>query len=214
VERAKSAPKSVTSTPKPAQKPATKPRPVEKQQAAPPKESSPRDATPQPTPAAGAAETGGSSQPETPVARERAAPAEPSAPEAKPAPAPEDSASAASVPSTPARTEATDPAQEQNPVASTPPPPPAEPVLEPPKLLQRTEPDYPAKSLKRASGERIQLKLLISEQGRISRVLVEHGSRFKDLEAAAVSAVLRWRYEPARENGVAVEAWTTAEFAF
>jgi len=87
-------------------------------------------------------------------------------------------------------------------------------VLRPPELLERSEPDYPSKSLKRASGERIVLKLLIGDNGRIVRVLVEQGTRFKDLEAAAVSAVLRWKYEPAKENGVPVEAWTKAEFTF
>ena len=65
-----------------------------------------------------------------------------------------------------------------------------------------------------ASGERIRLRLLISDTGRISRVLVEEGTQFKDLEAAAVSAVLRWKYRPATEDGAAVEAWTTAEFTF
>ena len=38
-----------------------------------------------------------------------------------------------------------------------------------------------------------------------SRVVVDKGTLHKDLEAAAISAVLRWVYKPATENGVPVE---------
>jgi TonB family protein len=91
-------------------------------------------------------------------------------------------------------------------------PQPAVPEATPVKLVNRTEPAYPSKSLKRARGGKIVLKLLINENGRVSRVLVDQGSPHKDLEAAAVGAVLSWKYEPATEEGVPVEAWTTAKF--
>ena len=92
--------------------------------------------------------------------------------------------------------------------------PPAEPVFEPPVVLDRVDPVYPRKALKRAAGGTIILKLLISESGRIIRVTVDQGVPAPELEAAAVNAVLRWRYRPASEDGVAVKAWTTAEFSF
>lgn len=136
------------------------------------------------------------------------------APQARPAPAVETAADAPAPVESPQRAEAEPPAPEATPVTSAAPPAPSKPVLEPPQLLERSEPDYPPKSLKRAGGERIVLKLLIGDNGRIARVLVEQGTRFKDLEAAAVSAVLRWKYRPATENGVPVEAWTSAEFTF
>jgi len=91
-------------------------------------------------------------------------------------------------------------------------PQPVVPAATPVKLVNRTEPAYPSKSLKRARGGKIVLKLLINENGRVSRVLVDQGSPHKDLEAAAVGAVLSWRYEPATEGGLPVEAWTTAAF--
>ena len=90
--------------------------------------------------------------------------------------------------------------------------PPAEPVFEPPVVINRIEPVYPKKALKRAAGRTIILKLLISESGRIIRVTVDQGVPVPELEAAAVSAVLRWRYRPATEDGDPVKAWTTAEF--
>jgi protein TonB len=92
--------------------------------------------------------------------------------------------------------------------------PPAEPVFEPPVVISRIEPVYPKKALKRASGGSIILKLLISESGRIIRVTVDQGVPVPELEAAAVSAVLRWKYRPATEDGTPVKAWTTAEFSF
>jgi protein TonB len=92
--------------------------------------------------------------------------------------------------------------------------PPAEPIFEPPVVLERIDPVYPKKALRRAAGGTIILKLLISESGRIVRVTVDQGAPVPELEAAAVNAVLRWRYRPATEDGVAVKAWTTAEFSF
>jgi protein TonB len=177
--------------------------PTAAEQAAPtPKESPPQAAAPQPE---------ADSSAKAPATSETVEPATtPAAAEAKPTEATTDA---------PPETEA-QPVQAASEPAASPvvtaasAPVPAEPLFEPPQLLEGSEPDYPAKSLKRASGERIQLKLLINDKGRISRVLVEHGTRFKDLEAAAVSAVLRWKYRPATENGTAVEAWTTAEFTF
>jgi TonB family protein len=87
-------------------------------------------------------------------------------------------------------------------------------VYEPPEVIERIEPVYPRKALKRAAGRTIILKLLISESGRIIRVTVEQGVLSQELEAASINAVLRWRYRPATENGVPVKAWTTAEFSF
>jgi len=195
-----------------------------------------RTAAPEPTaprPAAPPARTAPSPAVSPPAVRETApqatsvAPSEPRTPEKTPA---EPAAPSKAEPQATA-TEQT-PAPVKPPVASSPQvaPQPAEPqqvpaaaapaaapskaVIEPPELLERSEPDYPPKTLKRASGERIVLKLLISDNGRIARVLVDRGTRFKDLEAAAVGAVLRWKYRPATENGVPVEAWTTAEFTF
>jgi TonB family protein len=93
-------------------------------------------------------------------------------------------------------------------------PAPAPVVFEPPQLVDRTDPVYPRKALKKGAGRSIVLKLLISESGRIIRVSVEQGVPVPELEAACINAVLRWRYRPAQENGVAVKAWTTAEFSF
>lgn len=58
------------------------------------------------------------------------------------------------------------------------------------------------------------LKVLVSERGSIVRVLVEEGIPGSELEAAAISAVLRWKYQPATESGKPVKAWAKARFVF
>ena len=181
-------------------------------------ENSPRTATQPQPPAAQPLKTENAGAPvevqlpaESPATTKTTVPTGPAASAPGPEPAAESAATSTTPDESAARTEPEPPPPARSSAASV---PPAEPVLEPPELLERSEPSYPPKSLKRAAGERIVLKLLISDKGRISRVLVERGTQFKDLEAAAVSAVLRWKYVPAMENGVAVEAWTTAEFTF
>ena len=58
------------------------------------------------------------------------------------------------------------------------------------------------------------LKILVNEQGRIARVLVERGIPGSVLESAAINAVLRWQFQPATKNGQPVRAWTKASFDF
>ena len=93
-------------------------------------------------------------------------------------------------------------------------PTPAAPAFTEPIAINRVEPTYPAKALKKGERGTVVLKVLVSEQGSIVRVLVEEGIPGSELEAAAISAVLRWRYQPATENGKPVKAWAKARFVF
>jgi protein TonB len=90
----------------------------------------------------------------------------------------------------------------------------AEPGKVPPEVLQRVEPTYPAKALKGVDDPVVVLRIRVDEQGKISRVLVDKGIPGSILESAAISAVLRWTFRPATENGTPVESWTTARFDF
>jgi protein TonB len=89
----------------------------------------------------------------------------------------------------------------------------AEPISREALLIQRVEPRVTPKDLKKGRGT-IVLKVLVSSRGTVSRVLIEQGIPGSPVEAAAVSAVLRWRYEPALESDVAIESWVRAEFNF
>ena len=106
-----------------------------------------------------------------------------------------------------------------SPAPPTPSPAPAVAKTEPgplvaPTLVKRVEPSYSPKALKGVADPRVVLRVLVDDQGRITRVVVDKGIPGSELEAAAVSAVLRWKFDPARRDGAPVEAWTNAEFKF
>jgi len=88
------------------------------------------------------------------------------------------------------------------------------PRFEPPEAETRIEPLYTP--LARARGDRgtVVLSVLVDENGRVARALVDRGIAGSDLEAAAIDAVLRWTFRPATEAGHPIRAWVTVSFAF
>jgi periplasmic protein TonB len=86
--------------------------------------------------------------------------------------------------------------------------------LVPPTVTKRVEPSYSPKAVKGIGDPRVVLRVLVDAQGRITRVLVDKGIPGSDLEAAAVSAVLRWQFQPGSQDGKPVDSWATAEFKF
>lgn len=109
-----------------------------------------------------------------------------------------------------------EPVQQQ---AAPPPPAPSTPQAEekdtlgapvqPPRIdaKQRNNPApaYPPLSKRRGEEGVVILELLITAEGRVSDLKVSQSSGFPRLDQAALDAVERWRYEPARRNGVAIE---------
>jgi protein TonB len=94
-------------------------------------------------------------------------------------------------------------------------PPVAAPVpFEAPVALDAPQPTYPAAARKLGERGTIVLNVLVSEQGKAVRVVVEEGLRGSAIEAAAIDTVLRWTYRPAQEHGQPVRAWTTETFTF
>lgn len=82
-----------------------------------------------------------------------------------------------------------------------------------PRPIERIMPVYPEGALKQRVRGVVVLKALISETGVPLKVDVEKGVR-PDLDGAAVSAALQWRFEPARKGGRAVRTFTTIRFSF
>jgi TonB family protein len=67
----------------------------------------------------------------------------------------------------------------------------------------------------------VELRLLVDEKGEVAKVDVlrvttrPHGSEFeKALRNAAVKGVSKWRYDPARADGVAVRVWLPVRIEF
>jgi protein TonB len=82
-----------------------------------------------------------------------------------------------------------------------------------PRPIERIMPIYPERALKERVRGVVVLKALVSETGSPLKVDVEKGVR-ADLDAAAVSAALQWRFEPARKDGRAVRTFATIRFSF
>jgi protein TonB len=54
----------------------------------------------------------------------------------------------------------------------------------------------------------------VSAQGGALQVLIERGSGWQLLDAAALSAVKHWRFEPARRGREPVAAWVLVPIEF
>lgn len=80
--------------------------------------------------------------------------------------------------------------------------------LRPPAL------EYPAASRRLNEQGRVVLRVQINAQGRAEQVVVQTGSGFVRLDAAAIKAVAEALYKPYTENGVAIPVWAIVPLAF
>lgn len=73
-----------------------------------------------------------------------------------------------------------------------------------PRPLSTPSPSYPRAALRRGESGVVLLRLHVGADGRTRDVDVVRSSGFARLDRAAVSAVRRWRFEPAMQDGQAV----------
>jgi len=114
---------------------------------------------------------------------------------------------------TPAPTEV---AIAQAPEPTRPPPPTATPVPVqevPPTILKVVKPAYPPLALQAHIGGVVILKVLVSETGQPLEIEVSRAGR-AGLTEAAIAAVKRWTFTPARRGETPVRAWTTVPIPF
>jgi periplasmic protein TonB len=80
--------------------------------------------------------------------------------------------------------------------------------------LSNPAPAYPSAS--RAMGEqgKVLLRVLVSPQGGSEQVTLHNGSGFERLDLAALQAVRRWQFVPARQGDEAVAAWVIVPISF
>ncbi len=96
--------------------------------------------------------------------------------------------------------------------------PQAEPVIEPPKFgaayLHNPAPAYP--SMSRRSGEqgRVLLKVLVSTNGEADTVQLDKSSGFDRLDQAAIEAVKKWQFIPAKRNNQPLSAFVLVPVKF
>lgn len=83
----------------------------------------------------------------------------------------------------------------------------------PPKIVRVVKPNYPQLALRARIRGIVLLRVLVSETGAPEQIEILKGVG-GGLTEAAVSAVRKWTFEPARRNGQAVKSWTTVPIPF
>jgi protein TonB len=83
----------------------------------------------------------------------------------------------------------------------------------PPRISRIIKPSYPPLALKARIGGIVVLRVLVSEKGLPTQVDVVREGR-AGLTEAAVTAVRRWTFEPARKDGVPVQTWISVPIPF
>ncbi len=93
-----------------------------------------------------------------------------------------------------------------------------EEVIEQPKFgvayLNNPAPSYPRLSRKIGEEGRVLLKVLVSAEGAANTVNVEKSSGYTRLDQAAIDAVKRWKFIPARKGSQALSAYVLVPIQF
>jgi protein TonB len=82
------------------------------------------------------------------------------------------------------------------------------------KVSKRVDPVYPAGSRRDGEQGSGMFRVLVDQKGHPLDVQVLKGSGFPRLDAAAVEAIRKWVFNPALQNGAAVQSWTRVSVAF
>lgn len=97
-------------------------------------------------------------------------------------------------------------------------PPQIEEKIEPPRFgvayLNNPAPEYPSMSRRLGEEGRAIMRVLVSAQGLAEEVQIEHSSGFERLDAAAVEAVKKWRFVPAKKNNQPLSAFVLVPIKF
>lgn len=99
-----------------------------------------------------------------------------------------------------------------------PPVPTAPAAIEAPRFdaayLNNPPPAYPAVARRMGQQGRVVVRVEVLPDGRSNRVELRHGSGHDLLDQAALEAVRKWRFVPARQGDVAVSAWVDVPITF
>lgn len=93
-----------------------------------------------------------------------------------------------------------------------------EPVVEPPKFgaayLHNPQPTYPSSSRRAGEEGRVLLRVLVAINGSAETVDLENSSGFERLDEAAINAVKKWRFIPAKRSNQAISAYVLVPLKF
>ena len=80
--------------------------------------------------------------------------------------------------------------------------------------LDNPAPTYPPLSRKAGEEGRVLLYVLVEASGLPSKIEVRTSSGFERLDRAAMAAVKRWKFVPAKQGAEAVAAWVQVPIVF
>ena len=78
----------------------------------------------------------------------------------------------------------------------------------------QVRPSYPSSALRQGIQGTTMLKVHVLIDGRIGDVIVQQSAGHPDLDQAAIDAVRRWRFEPARRGNDPVAMWVLLPVEF
>lgn len=84
----------------------------------------------------------------------------------------------------------------------------------PPKVIAKVPPRYPAHAELQHIQGYVELRLVVSAQGRVERVVVVESKPPGVFQAAAVRAVMQWRFKPAVFQGRPTRVWASQRLNF
>lgn len=80
--------------------------------------------------------------------------------------------------------------------------------------LNNPKPAYPPLSRRLREEGKVVLRVLIETDGTAAKAEIRHSSGYERLDQAALQTVLKWRYLPARRNGVPEAMWFNVPINF
>ena len=83
-----------------------------------------------------------------------------------------------------------------------------------PLVEKRVIPEYPYIARKRRYEGRVVLRALVDGKGEVKKIVVVKSSGYLVLDKAAINALKKWHFVPARVSGRPVEAWVEVPFVF
>ncbi len=91
-------------------------------------------------------------------------------------------------------------------------------IIEPPRFgaayLHNPPPDYPPLSRRVGEEGRVMLRVLVTKNGDAEHVEIESGSGSSRLDKAALEAVKKWRFIPAKRNNQPISAYVIVPIQF
>lgn len=84
----------------------------------------------------------------------------------------------------------------------------------PPTPVTRTQPVYPSSLLKKGIGGKVIVTCTVDADGQVSGATIKQSSGQPELDKAALNAVTRWKFKPAKRAGKNFKATCNVPFTF